>query len=71
MRDRTALPPRLMEVTQLVAAGHSDKEIGIRLSLAPSTVSTYLRSILWRLRRTRRSQLAQWVAARAGGLATA
>jgi DNA-binding CsgD family transcriptional regulator len=56
-----------MEVAQLVAVGHSNKEIGIRLSLAPSTVSNYLRYILWRLRLSRRSQLAQWVAARTGG----
>jgi DNA-binding NarL/FixJ family response regulator len=60
---RQALTPRLTEVAQLVAVGLSNKEIGIRLSLAPGTVAKYVQFICWRSRLSERSLIAPWVAA--------
>jgi DNA-binding CsgD family transcriptional regulator len=54
-----------MEVAQLVAAGLNNKQIAARLSLAPGTISQYLRHIYMRLRLSKRSQIAQWLAANA------
>jgi DNA-binding CsgD family transcriptional regulator len=54
-----------MEVAQLVAAGLNNKEIAARLSLAPGTVSQYMRRIYMRLRLSKRSEIAQWLAAQA------
>jgi DNA-binding NarL/FixJ family response regulator len=69
LRDRIARPksltPRQMEVAQLVAAGRDDHEIADELSLAPGTISHYVRQICVRRRLFGRSEIAAWLAAEA------
>jgi DNA-binding NarL/FixJ family response regulator len=60
-----SLTPRLIEVAQLMAAGLDNKAIAARLSLAPGTISQYMRQIYMRLRLSKRSQIAQWLASEA------
>ena len=43
------LTPREIDVLRLVAAGNSNKEIGVRLSLTEVTVKSHLKSILAKL----------------------
>jgi DNA-binding NarL/FixJ family response regulator len=57
------LSPRLKEVAQLVAAGLTDREIGVQLSLKTNTVSHYVQFNLWRLRLSKRSEIARRFAA--------
>lgn len=52
-----ALSPRESEVLRLVARGYSDKEVAMRLDIAPSTVDTHVRAIYRKLRVNSRSQL--------------
>ena len=52
-----ALSARESEVLRLVARGYSDKEVAMRLDIAPSTVDTHVRAIYRKLRVNSRSQL--------------
>lgn len=52
------LSPREREVLRLVAAGRSNKEIGVDLGLSENTVKTYIREILSRLDVADRTQAA-------------
>jgi DNA-binding CsgD family transcriptional regulator len=56
------LPPRQLQVAQLAAAGLSNKEIGARLWLSPSTVANYLRRIRERLGFAGRREIAAQLA---------
>ncbi|MEO7556315.1 MAG: response regulator transcription factor [Acidimicrobiales bacterium] len=51
------LSPREREVVQLVARGHSYKEIGAELFIADKTVENHVRNILGKLRLNRRHEL--------------
>jgi len=55
---RGVLTRREEEVTRLVAMGHSNKEIGDRLSISEKTVKTHLTSIFKKVNATHRVQLA-------------
>ncbi|MCU1498204.1 MAG: two component transcriptional regulator, LuxR family [Acidimicrobiales bacterium] len=52
-----ALSPREREVLQLVARGHSYKEIGADLFIAEKTVENHVRNILGKLQLNRRHEL--------------
>jgi DNA-binding CsgD family transcriptional regulator len=56
------LSPRLLEVALLVATGLTDKQMAVQLSLAPNTISSYVRRICEKLGLHRRSEIATWVA---------
>ena len=57
-RDRPQpLSPREREVLQLVARGHSYKEIGAELFIAEKTVENHVRNILGKLHLNRRHEL--------------
>jgi DNA-binding NarL/FixJ family response regulator len=49
------------EVARLVADGLTNKEIGHRLFISPSTVATHVRSILNKLGFNSRAQIAGWI----------
>ena len=51
------LSEREREVLQLVARGHSYKEIGARLFIAEKTVENHVRNILGKLQLSRRAEL--------------
>ena len=55
--DTQALSPREREVLQLVARGHSYKEIGAELFIAEKTVENHVRNILSKLQLNRRHEL--------------
>ena len=48
---------REAEVIQLVAEGLTDKEIGVKLSISPKTVSVYRARVLEKLSLTNNSEL--------------
>ena len=43
------LSPRELEITQLIADGHTDIKIGDKLSISSKTVSTHRKNILRKL----------------------
>lgn len=55
--DTQPLSPREREVLQLVARGHSYKEIGAELFIAEKTVENHVRNILGKLQLNRRHEL--------------
>lgn len=55
--DTQPLSPREREVLQLVARGHSYKEIGAELFIAEKTVENHVRNILGKLHLNRRHEL--------------
>ena len=61
---RRRLTAQEREIALLVGDGLSDRMIGERLALAPSTVATYVRRIRDRLGLADRQGLAAWVNAR-------
>lgn len=59
-RPATALPPvtaREYDVLRLVAAGHTNLEIGAELDLSVNTVKTYLREVMRKMSARNRAQL--------------
>jgi DNA-binding NarL/FixJ family response regulator len=54
------LSEREREVLQLVARGHTYKEIGAELHIAPKTVENHVRNILGKLRLSRRQELVRY-----------
>jgi predicted ATPase/DNA-binding CsgD family transcriptional regulator len=60
------LTKRELEVAQLVAAGLSNKQIGLRLFISEATVATHIRHIMDKLGVNSRSQIAVLTAPRAG-----
>ena len=56
-RDSQPLSPREREVLQLVARGHSYREIGSELYIAEKTVENHVRNILGKLQLNRRHEL--------------
>jgi DNA-binding CsgD family transcriptional regulator len=59
--DTAPLGNREAEVAQLVAAGSSNKQIGVRLFISERTVDSHVRSILNKLGVNSRAQIAVWV----------
>jgi DNA-binding CsgD family transcriptional regulator len=57
--SRPRLTPREMEVLQLMARGHTYREIANRLSIANGTVRLHAESIMKKLRVRQRSELAR------------
>jgi non-specific serine/threonine protein kinase len=55
------LSPREREVAVLIAAGHTNREIGERLVISEWTVDTHVRHILTKLGLRSRAQVAAWV----------
>jgi DNA-binding CsgD family transcriptional regulator len=58
------LTPRQVEVTTLVAAGLSNRQIADTLVIAPGAVANHVERILGRLGFARRTQVAVWAAER-------
>ncbi len=58
--DTNPLTDREREVLQLVARGHTYKEIGVELSISPKTAENHVRNILGKLHLTRRSDLVRY-----------
>jgi DNA-binding CsgD family transcriptional regulator len=58
------LSARELEVARLVAAGATNREIGVALAIAPRTASTHVEHILRKLGVARRAQIAAWVVRR-------
>lgn len=56
--EALSLTPREHEVLALVAEGQTNKEIGIRLSIAEDTVKKHVQNIIWKLRAADRTQAA-------------
>lgn len=56
--DESQLTPRELQVVELVAAGHSNKEIAARLGLSESTVRVHVASIGRRLGKPSRFEIA-------------
>jgi DNA-binding CsgD family transcriptional regulator/tetratricopeptide (TPR) repeat protein len=54
------LTAREMEVADRVAAGATNREIAVALSIAPKTVSAHVEHILTKLAVSRRAQIATW-----------
>lgn len=61
---RTAAPitDREREVLQLVARGHTYRQVGTELYISAKTVETHVRNILGKLHLTRREELARYAA---------
>jgi len=57
---RPLLAQREQEVLRLLAAGHTDREIGCKLYISPRTVQNHLTRIREKTGRRRRSELARW-----------
>ena len=53
---------REFEVAGLIAAGATNKEIAVTLTIAPKTVGAHVEHILAKLDAARRSEIAAWVA---------
>ncbi|MGH3406522.1 MAG: response regulator transcription factor, partial [Streptosporangiaceae bacterium] len=53
-----ALTPRELEVLRLLAAGHSNREIGAALFIAPKTASVHVSNILGKLGASSRTEAA-------------
>ena len=58
--DTNPLTEREREVLQLVARGHTYKEIGVDLSISPKTAENHVRNILGKLHLSRRSDLVRY-----------
>ena len=58
--DSNPLTDREREVLQLVARGHTYKEIGVELSISPKTAENHVRNILGKLHLSRRSDLVRY-----------
>ncbi len=56
------LSAREFEVAQLVASGHTNRQIAQRLVLAPKTISSHVEHILTKLGAARRTEIATWCA---------
>jgi DNA-binding CsgD family transcriptional regulator len=59
-----ALTTREYQVARLVAAGHSNQEIGDRLRISVQTVKNHLRSVFRKLALDNRVELALYIALR-------
>ena len=57
---RPLLAQREQEVLRLLAAGHTDREIGGKLYISPRTVQNHLTRIREKTGKRRRSELARW-----------
>ena len=60
MSVRPLLAAREQEVLRLLAAGHTDREIGVKLFISPRTVQNHLTRIRDETGMRRRSELARW-----------
>lgn len=58
--DSNPLTERERDVLQLVARGHTYKEIGVDLSISPKTAENHVRNILGKLHLSRRSDLVRY-----------
>ncbi len=58
--DTNPLTDREREVLQLVARGHTYKEIGSQLDIAPKTAENHVRNILGKLHLSRRADLVRY-----------
>jgi DNA-binding NarL/FixJ family response regulator len=58
--DTNPLTEREREVLQLVARGHTYKEIGVDLTISPKTAENHVRNILGKLHLSRRSDLVRY-----------
>jgi DNA-binding NarL/FixJ family response regulator len=58
--DSSPLTDREREVLQLVARGHTYKEIGLDLAISPKTAENHVRNILGKLHLSRRSDLVRY-----------
>ncbi len=58
--DTNPLTERERQVLQLVARGHTYKEIGAELDIAPKTAENHVRNILGKLHLSRRSDLVRY-----------
>jgi DNA-binding CsgD family transcriptional regulator len=61
--ERATLTARELQVTRLVAAGRSNKEIAAELVISQRTAENHVEHILAKLGFTSRAQVAAWVAA--------
>ncbi|NKY88115.1 ATP-binding protein [Nocardia veterana] len=62
---QSPLTARELEVAALVAQGLTNREIAVRLVIAPRTADTHVRHILTKLGFGKRAQIAAWMAAHA------
>jgi DNA-binding NarL/FixJ family response regulator len=53
-----SLTPRELDVLRLLAEGMTNKEIGVKLSIAEDTVKKHVQNIIWKLRAADRTQAA-------------
>ena len=53
--EALGISPRELEVLQEIAAGHSNKEIALRLHVSPNTVKTHVARLLEKLEARRRT----------------
>jgi DNA-binding CsgD family transcriptional regulator len=63
-RDREIYDPlssREYEVARLIAEGLTNREIAVRLTIAPKTVSAHVEHVLTKLNVARRAEIAAWV----------
>lgn len=60
-REPTPLTPRELEVANLIARGHSNREIAEALVIAVSTAERHVANILGKLDLASRTQLATWM----------
>ena len=58
--DSNPLTERERQVLQLVARGHTYKEIGVELTISPKTAENHVRNILGKLHLSRRSDLVRY-----------
>lgn len=54
------LTRREREALRLIAAGYTNKEIGVRLSISVRTVETHTSSVLRKLQLSNRRELTRW-----------
>lgn len=57
----TPLTPREHEIAELVAAGHTNRDIAARLAIAPRTVESHVEHILSKLGFASRARIAAWI----------
>jgi DNA-binding NarL/FixJ family response regulator len=60
VRDGPVFTPRELDIVRLVAASHSNDEIGARLGISSKTVEAYLHQIYGRQGFASRTELAVW-----------
>ena len=58
------LTPKEVELVELMATGHTDREIGERLQISPRESNTRVMVIMRKLNVRRRSEIVAWVARR-------